>query len=84
MSKVTIEVIGIQAQTDGQTWNSKNKTLQDLLETMASREVTEEKLGGYIPDLAQAMAQIAEERIPHLKIVSIEDVDDQDETEVVF
>jgi len=84
MSKVLIELNGLQAWTDGETWTSRDKTLESILETFASRKITEEKLGEYIPDMAQAMAQIAEEKIPHLKILSILDQDDQDENEVVF
>ncbi len=85
MSKVTIEILGQRAWTDGVSWSSGDKALESLLNTMASREITKERFGGYIPDMAQAMAQVAGEALgSSMMVVSIEGEDDQDEDEVIF
>lgn len=79
---VKVKIGPVTAETDGETWSSSDKTTEDLLNTGASpREVEAGHM--YVPDMAQAMADLAKRFFRDLEIVSIEEEEEIPEN-VVF
>lgn len=70
---IEVELDGKRATTDGKEWTTEDRYLGTLLRHYASPEaVYGDGLPGYqyVPDMAAAMASLAKEKIPGLKIIT--------------
>jgi hypothetical protein len=60
MTEVVIELLGVEAETDGVEWTCENEKLEKVLNDLCGRDaVADSSPVLYIPDMALAMADLA-------------------------
>jgi hypothetical protein len=74
VTRVKLDCVTAPAWTEGDAWQCDNETLRGFLDHFAGPEKALEAAGGYVPDMALAMARLAEERLPGAKIEKVEDL----------
>lgn len=61
----------IRAQTNGVRWTCREKSIEKILNNLATSEQAYEEFG-YMPSTAAAMAELAKKRLRNTKILSLE------------